>query len=78
MCWSRSQVQIVGGPLVHSKKNGDGYVDTPAKMQKVKKRRSDRRAVPPSCRQQTHARSSGRSRRASAQILDAVEAWLAK
>jgi len=25
----------VNGKLVHSKKNGDGYVDTPAKMQKI-------------------------------------------
>jgi len=29
------EVQIVGGKLLHSKKNGDGYVDTPAKMKKI-------------------------------------------
>jgi selT/selW/selH-like putative selenoprotein len=27
------EVQIVGGPLLHSKKNGGGYVDTTAKME---------------------------------------------
>jgi len=27
------QVQVVGGALLHSKKNGMGYVDTAAKMQ---------------------------------------------
>jgi selT/selW/selH-like putative selenoprotein len=26
------EVQVVGGPLLHSKKNGMGYVDTPAKV----------------------------------------------
>jgi predicted Rdx family selenoprotein len=25
----------VNGTLVHSKKNGDGYINTPAKMQKI-------------------------------------------
>jgi hypothetical protein len=29
------QVQIVGGPLLHSKKGGDGYVDTEEKMNKI-------------------------------------------
>jgi selT/selW/selH-like putative selenoprotein len=29
------EVSIVGGPVLHSKKNGDGYVDTPAKKQKI-------------------------------------------
>ena len=29
------QVQIVGGALLHSKKNGDGYVDTSAKLEKI-------------------------------------------
>jgi len=29
------EVQIVGGALVHSKKNGDGYVDTDAKLEKI-------------------------------------------
>jgi len=28
-------VQIVGGELLHSKKNGDGYVDSQAKMEKI-------------------------------------------
>jgi hypothetical protein len=28
-------VEIVGGPVLHSKKNGDGYVDTEAKMNKI-------------------------------------------
>jgi len=28
-------VQIVGGKVVHSKKNGDGYVDSPQKMQRI-------------------------------------------
>uniref|UniRef100_A0A8W8HTE0 Selenoprotein W n=1 Tax=Magallana gigas TaxID=29159 RepID=A0A8W8HTE0_MAGGI len=30
------EVQVVGGELLHSKKNGDGYVDTDAKMEKIK------------------------------------------
>lgn len=29
------EVQIVGGPLLHSKKNGDGYVDSAEKMQRI-------------------------------------------
>jgi len=29
------EVQIVGGKLLHSKKNGDGHVDTPEKLEKV-------------------------------------------
>ena len=29
------EVQVVGGELLHSKKNGDGYVDTDAKLQKI-------------------------------------------
>lgn len=29
------EVQVVGGPLLHSKKNGEGYVDTPEKMAKI-------------------------------------------
>jgi len=29
------EVQIVGGELLHSKKNGDGYVDSQAKMEKI-------------------------------------------
>jgi len=29
------EVQIVGGKSLHSKKNGDGYVDSPAKLQKI-------------------------------------------
>jgi hypothetical protein len=29
------EVQIVGGPLLHSKKNGDGYVDTAEKEMKI-------------------------------------------
>merc|ERR1719186_1911918 len=29
------EVQIVDGELLHSKKNGDGYVDTKAKMDKI-------------------------------------------
>ncbi|RDD47350.1 Selenoprotein W [Trichoplax sp. H2] len=29
------EVKIVGGKLIHSKKAGDGYVDTEAKMQKI-------------------------------------------
>jgi len=29
------EVQIEGGKLLHSKKNGGGYVDTPAKMQAI-------------------------------------------
>ena len=29
------EVQVVGGKLLHSKKNGDGYVDTEEKMQKI-------------------------------------------
>jgi len=28
-------VQIVGGSLLHSKKNGDGYVDSNSKMDKI-------------------------------------------
>jgi hypothetical protein len=28
-------VQIVGGKLLHSKKNGDGYIDSEAKLQKI-------------------------------------------
>jgi selT/selW/selH-like putative selenoprotein len=28
-------VQIVGGKLLHSKLNGDGYVDTPSKLEKI-------------------------------------------
>lgn len=29
------EVQIVGGKLLHSKKNGDGYIDSEAKLQKI-------------------------------------------
>ena len=29
------QVEIVGGALLHSKKGGDGYVDTAAKLEKI-------------------------------------------
>ena len=29
------EVQIEGGALLHSKKNGDGYVDTDAKLEKI-------------------------------------------
>ena len=29
------EVEIVGGILLHSKRNGDGYVDTKAKMDKI-------------------------------------------
>ena len=29
------EVQVVGGALLHSKKGGDGYVDTGAKMDKI-------------------------------------------
>jgi len=29
------EVQIEGGKLLHSKKNGDGYVDTKQKMQNI-------------------------------------------
>jgi len=29
------EVQVVGGKLLHSKKNGDGYVDSDAKLQKI-------------------------------------------
>ncbi|XP_043217152.1 selenoprotein W-like [Amphibalanus amphitrite] len=29
------EVQIVGGKLLHSKKNGNGYVDTPEKMNRI-------------------------------------------
>ncbi|KAK6180725.1 hypothetical protein SNE40_008723 [Patella caerulea] len=29
------EVQIVGGKLLHSKKNGDGYVDSQAKLNKI-------------------------------------------
>jgi len=28
------EVQVVGGPLLHSKKGGDGYVDSDAKLQR--------------------------------------------
>lgn len=31
------EVQIVGGKLLHSKKNGDGYVDSEAKYLKIVK-----------------------------------------
>ena len=39
------EVQVVGGALLHSKKNGQGYVDTAAKMQAmcVSRRSSTRR-----------------------------------
>jgi len=29
------EVQVVGGELLHSKVNGDGYVDSPAKINKI-------------------------------------------
>lgn len=29
------EVEVVGGKLLHSKKNGDGYVDSDAKLQKI-------------------------------------------
>ena len=29
------KVQIVGGEVLHSKKNGDGYIDSQAKMDKI-------------------------------------------
>jgi len=29
------EVEIVGGKLIHSKKNGDGYVDSAAKLKKI-------------------------------------------
>lgn len=29
------EVQVVGGKLLHSKKNGDGYVDSTQKMQRI-------------------------------------------
>jgi selT/selW/selH-like putative selenoprotein len=29
------EVQIEGGKLLHSKSNGDGYIDTPAKLEKI-------------------------------------------
>lgn len=29
------EVEIVGGKLLHSKKNGDGYVDRKAKMDRI-------------------------------------------
>ena len=29
------EVQVEGGELLHSKSNGDGYVDTEAKLQKI-------------------------------------------
>ena len=29
------EVQIEGGALLHSKAGGDGYVDQPAKLQKI-------------------------------------------
>jgi len=31
------EVQVVGGKLLHSKKNGDGYVDSDAKLEKIVK-----------------------------------------
>jgi len=31
------EVQIVGGPLIHSKKNGMGYVDSSEKLEKIVK-----------------------------------------
>lgn len=34
-CDSPLQIQIIGGPMLHSKKNGDGYVDTSAKMDRI-------------------------------------------
>lgn len=29
------EIQVVGGKLLHSKKGGDGHVDTPEKLEKV-------------------------------------------
>jgi selT/selW/selH-like putative selenoprotein len=29
------EVQVVDGPLLHSKKNGMGHVDTPEKLEKI-------------------------------------------
>ena len=29
------KVEVVGGEVLHSKKNGDGYVDTQAKKDKI-------------------------------------------
>jgi len=29
------EVQIVDGALIHSKKNGDGYIDSAAKKEKI-------------------------------------------
>lgn len=29
------EVEIVGGKVLHSRKNGDGFVDTPAKKKKI-------------------------------------------
>jgi len=29
------EVQVVGGPLIHSKKDGMGHVDSSAKLQKI-------------------------------------------
>jgi len=29
------EIQVVGGPLLHSKKNGDGYVDSKDKEKKI-------------------------------------------
>jgi len=29
------EVQVEGGELLHSKGNGEGYVDSPEKMQKI-------------------------------------------
>jgi len=29
------EVQVVGGPMLHSRKGGDGYVDTPQKMEAI-------------------------------------------
>ena len=39
------EVQVVGGALLHSKKNGQGYVDTAAKMQAMCVSRSRGRGV---------------------------------
>ena len=43
------EVQVVGGALLHSKKNGQGYVDTAAKMQAM-------------CAPASHSRPHPRSR----------------
>lgn len=29
------EVQVIGGPMLHSRKGGDGYVDTQAKMDAI-------------------------------------------